>query len=153
MSSGEKRAIVARGVHTYVAAAADADCRRFAAPFLARDAKNYGGAGGAPLELTRYGHGAVVVRSGGQAVLGMSADGDDWQVDQLAADKEGFIEGCQAVTAGRFSRGICGCEFDELRGRGYESEKQLVKIAEALRAGSQPDDLVASVQACAPSGP
>jgi hypothetical protein len=83
----------------------------------------------------------------------MSGEDGDWKVDQLAADKEGFIQGCQASSGGRYSRGICGCMFDELRGRGYESEKQLVTIVDALAVGGTPEDLVASVQGCAPTGP
>ena len=163
MSPGEKRAIVARGMHAYVGAASDADCQRFAAPFLRRDAKRYAAAGGPPIVLaTAGGNTMIAAHQGpqgagydglGTAVVGMTRDGDDWRVDQLAADRAGFVESCQATSAGGFTDHTCGCMFDELRGRGYESERQLIRILRTLEAGGEAEDLVAAAQSCAPSGP
>jgi uncharacterized RDD family membrane protein YckC len=153
MSSGEKRAIVARGLDAYVAAASDADCRRLAAPFLKRDAKRYAQAGGPPIELTRPWDGTIYAMSGAQPVVGLSRDGDDWKVDQVAGIKAGFVRGCDLTAAGRFAGHVCGCIFDELRGRGYESEDQFMRVVQVLQTGGRSDDLVAAAQTCAPNGP
>jgi uncharacterized RDD family membrane protein YckC len=152
MAPGEKRAIVARGLDTYVAAAGDADCRRFAAPFLKRDAKKYAAAGGPPIEIGRYGHSTFAL-SGAQNVVGMTQQGDNWRVDQAAGVKAGFMKGCNQPTAAHIGDRACGCIFDELRGRGYESEGQLNRMAQAIMAGAVPDDLRAAAQTCVAARP